>query len=174
MIDFNPVSTVQGWLRDILPGDIYFEILNSVDSFRMASSSCKNSILMLNLTPFQGIISFTEPAINIETEMVYTQHQLEPVAIIDKNITIEDGTIEMTQGSFYKARNFGVDLGKYINITKIVNAIHPVMDFREIRFFENVLVKGVSTPTLNSELMYFTVELSLQFTKMPKVIVANI
>lgn len=135
---------------------------------RLSNSS--DTILLVNLLPFLGITEFQEPNFTLDTEFIYSKHQLEPQAIVQKQKTIEEGSITVLESTLYKMRASGFVLGNAISISRLVIGTLSLQDMREVKVYNKVIPVSESRPALNSELMMYTVDIGLIFTQEPFII----
>ena len=145
-----------------------------------------DTFILLNTIPFWGIVSFTEPAISVEHEKVYSNLSKYPQAVIERDMSLGEGSLVILESSLLKLKSLplsinemgvpnqitpkGYMIGMPISIAKIIYGNLGRTDLRQIKFYNNVIPTSEATPSLENDLAMFTVEVTLQFTEPPSVL----
>ena len=145
-----------------------------------------DAFIMVNAVPLLGVISFTEPAVSIEHETLLSNLSKYPQAVYEKSITVGEGSIVMLESTLMKLKAMpvtpdesgiprklspiGYMLGMPLTICKFVYGLPGRSDMRQLKVYSNVIPISQAFPELNQELLLFTVEVSLRFTKQPTIL----
>jgi len=141
-----------------------------IDKIRGRLSNSSDTYLFINLIPFEGIISFQEPDIEIEYEKIYSQHNTSPLAIVEKNRTIGDGSLTILESSLLLAKAEGYALNSEMVITKLIAGDLVKQDLRQLKVYTGVIPKAESRSELMEGHNAFTVDVTLEFTREPFIV----
>ena len=76
--------------------------------YQLAKST--DTLLLLNNVPYVGVLSFKEPAISINQNILYSNLSKRPQATVEGNVTLSDGSITMLEGTLIRMRVAGEGL----------------------------------------------------------------